>query len=132
MSYISPELRRLVEKRASDRCEYCCLPTSVAFFPHEVDHIIAEKHGGKTVLENLALACWRCNRHKGSDLGSFDPETREFVFLFNPRTQQWAEHFSLNRAILVGRSPEGRVTINLLKMNTDERLKERQRLSEQP
>ncbi|WP_322746136.1 hypothetical protein [Nostoc sp. LEGE 06077] len=30
------------------------LPTKVALFPHEIDYIIAQKHGGKTDAENLA------------------------------------------------------------------------------
>ncbi|WP_225912631.1 HNH endonuclease [Nostoc flagelliforme] len=50
-------------------CEYCQLPAEVAFFPHEIDHVIAQKHGGETNAENLALTGWRCNRHKGTDLG---------------------------------------------------------------
>ena len=85
-------LRRLVEERAMHGCEYCQLPAGVAFFPHEVDHIIALKHGGKTDAGNLAFCCWRCNRHKGTDLGSFDPQSGNFTFLFNPRTQHWADH----------------------------------------
>jgi hypothetical protein len=28
-----------------------------AFFSYELDHIIAEKHGGETIAQNLALAC---------------------------------------------------------------------------
>ena len=48
------------------------LPAAVAFFPHEVDHVVAEKHGGTTVETNLAFTCWRCNRHKGTDLASID------------------------------------------------------------
>lgn len=87
LSYIPVALRRLVEEQANQECEYCLLPTKVAFFPHEIDHIIAQKHGGKTDAENLALTCWRCNRHKGTDLGSFDPQTGSFSFLFNPRNQ---------------------------------------------
>ncbi|MFB2880595.1 HNH endonuclease [Floridanema aerugineum] len=130
MTYISAALRRLVEERANYRCEYCLLPASVAFFPHEVDHVIAEKHGGATDADNLALACWRCNRHKGSDLGSFDPQTKAFSFLFNPRTQEWNEHFRLEEVTIVGLTPEGRTTVNLLQLNSDERLAERQRLLE--
>ncbi|MEA5569230.1 HNH endonuclease signature motif containing protein [Anabaena sp. UHCC 0399] len=98
LSYIPVALRRLVEERANYKCEYCLLPTKVAFFPHEIDHIIAEKHGGKTDAENLALTCWRCNRHKGTDLGSFDPQTGAFSFLYNPRSQQWSKHFSKHLA----------------------------------
>jgi HNH endonuclease len=127
---ISASLRRLVTERASQRCEYCLLPADVAFFPHEVDHVVALKHGGQTDASNLAFACWRCNRHKGTDLGSFDPATGQFSFLFNPRTHIWTEHFALRGAALVGLTPEGRTTIQLLQLNTDERNSERQRLQE--
>lgn len=88
VTYIPVVLRRLVEERANYKCEFCQLPTGVAFFSHEIDHVIAQKHGGVTNADNLALTCWRCNRHKGTDLGSFDPETGAFSFLFNPRTQK--------------------------------------------
>lgn len=127
-TYISVGLRRLVEERAGNRCEYCLLPGTVTFFPYEIDHVIAEKHGGKTTSDNLALTCWRCNRHKGSDLGSFDPQTGEFCFLFNPRTQTWCDHFSQKGSRIEGLTPEGRTTIKLLQLNTPERLAERQRL----
>ena len=128
VTYIPVALRRLVEERANQCCEYCQLPAGVAFFPHEVDHVIAEKHGGLTDADNLAFTCWRCNRHKGSDLGSFDPQTGAFSFLFNPRTQQWTEHFAFEGIALTGLTPEGRTTVKLLQLNNDERLAERQRL----
>ncbi|MEH2125037.1 HNH endonuclease [Nostoc sp.] len=128
VTYIPIVLRRLVEERANYRCEYCQLPAGVAFFAHEIDHVIAQKHGGTTNADNLALTCWRCNRHKGTDLGSFDPETGAFSFLFNPRTQKWAEHFTFSELNLVGLTPMGRTTIRLLQINSDERLAERQRL----
>ncbi|AFY32707.1 HNH endonuclease [Calothrix sp. PCC 7507] len=128
LNYIPAVLRRLVEERANYRCEYCLLPKGLAFFPHEIDHVIAQKHGGATVSDNLALSCWRCNRHKGTDLGSFDPETRDFSFLFNPRTQKWAGHFTILGQTVVGLTAVGRTTVSLLQMNSDERLAERQRL----
>ena len=87
MTYIPATLRRKVSERAGNLCEYCRLPSDLAFYPHEVDHVVAEKHGGATDIDNLAFACWRCNRHKGSDLTSFDPETQRLSPLFNPRTQ---------------------------------------------
>ncbi|MEH1821366.1 MAG: HNH endonuclease signature motif containing protein [Nostoc sp.] len=127
-TYIPIVLRRLVEERANYRCEYCQLPAGVAFFAHEIDHVIAQKHGGATNTDNLAFTCWRCNRHKGTDLGSFDPETGAFSFLFNPRTQKWAEHFTFSELDLLGLTPQGRTTIKLLQINSDERLAERQRL----
>lgn len=129
MTAIPEPLRRQVEERAKHRCEYCLLPNSLSFYPHEVDHITALKHNGSTTAENLAYACWRCNRYKGTDLGSFDPETGEFSFLFNPRTQKWSDHFHLQDAQINGITPEGRTTVYLLKLNSNERIAERQRLN---
>jgi hypothetical protein len=128
-SAISAALRRFVEERAHQRCEYCLLPMSVAFLRvHEVDHVIALKHGGATDEANLALACWRCNRHKGTDLTSFDPQTGELTRLFSPRTQVWREHFALESAVIIGQTAEGRTTVQLLRLATPERTAERQRL----
>jgi HNH endonuclease len=127
-SYIKADLRRLVEERAAFSCEYCPASNTVTFFPHEVDHIVAEKHNGRTVSENLAYACWRCNRFKGSDLGSFDPQTDEFSFLFHPRNQHWDEHFQVAKDYsIIGLTPEGRTTVVLLQFNQQERIQERQR-----
>lgn len=131
VTHIPAALRRRVVGRAGDRCEYCLLPADVAFFPHEVDHVVAEKHGGTTSLDNLALTCWRCNRHKGSDLGSIDPQTGTFSFLFHPRTQRWRTHFALDADLIVGLTPEGRTTVRLLQLNTVERIVERRQLVEQ-
>lgn len=127
MAYVSEALRRRVIERASLACEYCLLPSPLSFYPHEVDHVIALKHQGQTDADNLAYACWRCNRFKGSDLGSFDPQTGDFSFLFNPREQVWSEHFTSAQGKIVGRSPEGRTTALLLKFNTEDRIQERLR-----
>ena len=128
VTYIPAALRRLIEERARHACEYCVLPAGVAFFSHEVDHVIAEKHGGLTDAANLAFTCWRCNRHKGTDLGSFDPQTGVFSLLYHPRTQRWAAHFVLRGFRLEGLTPEGRTTVQLLQLNHNERLTERERL----
>jgi hypothetical protein len=126
VTYIQTALRREVIERAQNRCEYCLLPADMAFFPHELDHVIAEKHSGATNLDNLAFACWRCNRHKGTDLTSFDPQTSQLSPLFNPRTQVWIEHFTYESKRLIGLTPEGRTTVHLLRLNSEERLNERQ------
>ena len=65
-SSIPTELRKLVIERAAGRCEYCLMHQNVSIYSHEVDHIIALKHGGQTSADNLALSCLSCNRHKGS------------------------------------------------------------------
>ena len=33
--------------------------------------LIAEKHGGLTVPDNLALSCERCNSHKGPNIAGY-------------------------------------------------------------
>jgi hypothetical protein len=62
--------RRLVRQRAQGRCEYCLIHEDDVDLRHEVDHIIAEKHGGVTEPANLAYACFICNNNKGSDIAS--------------------------------------------------------------
>jgi hypothetical protein len=91
---ISASLRHLVIERAQGRCEYCLIHQDVSIYSHEVDHIIALKHGGQTIADNLALSCLPCNRHKGSDFATIDPNSGEIVPLFNPRRQIWEEHFT--------------------------------------
>ena len=86
---------------------------------------MAEKHGGATHIDNLAFACWRCNRHKGGDLTSFDPQTGQLSPLFNPRAQTWSEHFAYEGERVIGLTPEGRTTVSLLRLNSEERLRER-------
>jgi 5-methylcytosine-specific restriction endonuclease McrA len=95
MTYVPEHLRRFVADRAQQRCEYCRLHENDAYFTHEIDHIYAEKHGGTTTEDNLCLACAECNRYKGSDLSSIDPESGEIEPLFHPRRDRWQEHFQL-------------------------------------
>lgn len=125
---ISAALRREVRERAGERCEYCLLPESEAIFPHEPDHLVALKHGGATMSANLALACFDCNRFKGSDIASVDPITGELVALFNPRTQRWANHFGLRGGVIVPLTAVGRVTEKLLQLNLGSRVEVRERL----
>ena len=124
--YVSAELRRLVYERAGGRCEYCLIPESFALVPHEIDHIIAQKHGGTTEVDNLALSCTICNKHKGSDLTSIDPETGEIVPLYQPRRARWSDHFRIENARLLALTPTARVTIRLLQLNHPHRVIERE------
>jgi hypothetical protein len=111
-------LRSLVRERAGHRCEYCRIHQDQdAFFTFPIDHIIARQHGGKNEADNLCLSCYRCNRHKGPNIASLDPETQELVRLFHPRRDDWAEHFEWRGALLVGRTPIGRATVMLLAVN---------------
>ncbi len=129
-TYIPSALRRFVCNRAKGCCEYCLISETTAFLPHEIDHVIAEKHGGLTEAENLALSCTLCNKHKGSDIASIDPETGEVVPLYNPRRDKWHEHFQLSGAEFMPLTPKGRVTVRLLQLNRPDRVEERKLLIE--
>ena len=125
---ISTALRQLVFERADGCCEYCLLPQSVAAHKHEPDHVIPIQHDGETTAENLALACARCNRYKGYNIGSFDPETGALVPFFNPRLYEWSAHFHLEGAIIQPLTAEARVTAKMLRFNEPDRVEERERL----
>ena len=118
----------LVRRRAGNCCEYCRLPQAFSSTPFQIDHIIAEQHGGRTVASNLALACLADNNHKGPNLAGRDPKTGRRVWLFNPRRQKWSRHFRRAGPVLVGRTPKGRATVIALKINLDYRIDLRQGL----
>jgi hypothetical protein len=125
--YVPLQLHREVRQRARQHCEYCLLHEDDALLPHEPDHIIAVKHGGQTSAGNLAWTCFLCNRAKGSDLASIDPQTGAVVQLYSPRRDIWAEHFLLaDSGTIVGLSPSGRATVGLLKFNRSEQIETRQ------
>lgn len=116
-SYIPAALRREVIARARNCCEYCGIPNDATLISHEVDHVIAERHRGKTDRENLAYACFHCNRLKGSDLTSIDPKTGHIVRLYNPRADRWGDHFRLEGATIVPLTAIGSTTAAFLEYN---------------
>lgn len=118
-------MRREVVARAQGCCEYCLIPEVVSVTSHQVDHIIAEKHGGDTTLENLALSCLTCNLRKSSDIASLDPETGRLVGLFNPREQSWSATFELDGGHIHGLNDVGRTTVTFLQLNAEPRVIER-------
>lgn len=124
-------LRQAVWRRAASRCEYCQIPQEFSDASHELDHIIAEKHRGATSLDNLALACFECNNHKGPNISGIDPATGEITRLFNPRQDRWSEHFVWQGPLLAGITAVGRTTIEVLAINLVRRLIHRQALVEE-
>lgn len=97
------------------------MPDTEVFLPHEPDHIIAVQHGGGSTEDNLAYACFQCNRLKGSNIASRDPLTGKLTPLFHPRTQRWHRHFILNGPSIEARTAIGRATSSLLRLNDAER-----------
>lgn len=122
-------LRLLVQSRARFRCEYCLIHEEDSHFSHQADHIIASKHRGQTREDNLAWACYLCNVRKGSDIASVDIETGQIARLFNPRTDNWAEHFRVDAGRIVPLTPIGRVTEYLLQFNQPESVQQRRWLA---
>ncbi|MGO9471445.1 MAG: HNH endonuclease [Isosphaeraceae bacterium] len=106
-----------VRRRARHRCEYCKLPQSASRLRHQLDHIISRQHGGGDEPSSLALCCVHCNLHKGPNLAGFDPVIRGVTRLFHPRTDRWREHFAWGGAVIIGLTPIGRTTIQVLAMN---------------
>ena len=118
--------RLLVRQRAGNRCEYCELTEAQSPVAKlQIEHIVPRKHGGTDESGNLALACIDCNLHKGANLTGIDPGTGQVVELFNPRSQQWTDHFAWNGVFLAGLTAVGRTTIRVLEINSEDRIQSR-------
>jgi hypothetical protein len=115
--------KRVVRERAGNCCEYCRLSQEHSpLFALQIEHIRPRKHHGGDDLDNLALACIDCNLHKGPNVAGIDVETGAVVELFHPRRQTWTEHFEFRGALIVGRTNVGRVTVDVLNMNSDDQV----------
>ena len=120
--YISDNIRKKVKERAGHCCEYCRIHQDDFYFPFEIDHIISLRHGGKTVLENLALSCNTCNRMKAADIGTYLDTKMIFTRLFNPRKDIWTYHFNINQGEIIPLTPIGHATEKLLNFNNPDRI----------
>ena len=118
-AFVTARQRRLIAARARGRCEYCRSLVDFATQSFSVEHLIPVSRGGKTVLDNLALACPGCNGHKYTKIDAYDPVDGALVPLYNPRTQRWGDHFRWDEDFIriVGVTPTGRATVNTLHMN---------------
>lgn len=90
---ITVQQRRAVVERAQGCCEYCRSQQRFAMQAFSVEHIVPRCCGGKTILDNLALACQGCNNHKYTKTEGCDPVTGDIVPLYHPRRQVWSDHF---------------------------------------
>ena len=105
------------------------MPQFLVASSHQIDHVIAEKHGGQTSQDNLALSCSLCNLRKGSDIATLSPDTGELVRLFSPREHYWREHFRIDGGKLIGLTEIGKATVHFLQLNSIERATERVELA---
>ncbi|MCU0783529.1 MAG: HNH endonuclease [Verrucomicrobia bacterium] len=97
----------------------------------QIEHIVPRKHHGGDDADNLALACFACNNHKGTNLSGIDTQTGEMTRLFHPRQDKWEEHFKWKEAMLVGRTRIGRATVDVLAINLSYRSELRMALIEE-
>jgi hypothetical protein len=117
MSGISSVMRAAIVRRAGNCCEYCQLSQAGQEATFHIDHVLPRAEGGQTIEDNLALACVSCSLHKAAKLTATDPDTRETAALFNPRSQNWADHFRWERERMAALTATGRATIAALQLN---------------
>jgi len=91
--YLSLENQHQIRKRANDLCEYCYTSEKWQYVKFTIDHVIPLTKGGSNTVDNLALACFHCNRHKSNKITAIDPESEHEIPLFNPRQHNWNQHF---------------------------------------
>jgi HNH endonuclease len=126
---IPKNLKNATIKRAKNCCEYCRISAIDSYYGFQVDHIISRKHGGKTILENLAYACPDCNRYKGSDLGTFIHDSLKLVRFFNPRIDKWDDHFETDSSgLITAKTDIATGTLKIFSINHPDRIIERQLL----
>ncbi len=119
MSKLSKKLKTKICQQAQNRCGYCLLPQSLNPTVLEIEHLLPTAKGGTDEEENLWLSCRLCNGYKGVQTQALDDETDQIVGLFNPRTQDWHEHFEWNQEKMVGKTACGRATVKALKLNNE-------------
>jgi 5-methylcytosine-specific restriction endonuclease McrA len=105
-----------VHERALYCCEYCQTAQRAMGQAMHIEHIVP---GSGDNLDGLCLACPSCNLSKAKATSAIDPETGDETPLFNPRKQEWNEHFEWieNGTVVQGLTTVGRATVNRLKMN---------------
>jgi 5-methylcytosine-specific restriction endonuclease McrA len=87
-------VQQAVRARAQQCCEYCHTSEWVCAVRFTFDHILPRVHGGQDTIENVALACRRCNERRYTFTTGQDPVTRKEVALFHPVRDVWADHFA--------------------------------------
>jgi hypothetical protein len=106
-----------VIERSENRCEYCGISQAGQVATFHIDHVVPVVAGGQTTPDNLALACVSCSLRKGARQRLADPQTEARVSIFNPRQQEWKEHFAWNDVELSGLTATGRATVAALDLN---------------
>ena len=123
---ISDEVDRRVREAARYRCGYCLSQQQYTMARLTIEHIIprsAFRPGdlAANAEDNLWVSCSFCNGHKSDKTHGIDPDTNELVPLFNPRKQNWGDHFKWDEDSIriIGLTPVGRATVRTLHLDDD-------------
>jgi hypothetical protein len=119
--YVPVALKQQVFDRAQGNCEYCRSQSKFSPTNFVIEHITPVSRGGETTADNLALACQSCNNYKYNKTQAIDPMANQLVSLYHPRQMQWAAHFTWSDAttLMLGITPTGRATVELLRVNRE-------------
>lgn len=101
MSRVAPAIAARVRACAQHRCEYCHMRPEWVPAGFQIDHIIAQKHSGDSLEENLAFACLRCNARKGPNVAGVDPVNGEIIRLFPSEARPLAGSFRMARCLAI-------------------------------
>lgn len=117
--YVSDALRQRVREQAGNRCGYCLSAQEYVLGILEIDHIIPTALDGSDEEINLWLACRMCNGYKDDHIDGVDPITGQRIPLFNPRNQNWSDHFMWDEdgIHIIGLTPCGRTTVGVVQLN---------------
>ena len=118
---IPEDIQKQVRQGANYLCEYCHASEQWQYVAFTIDHVIPLTTSGADTLDNLALACFHCNRKKSGKTIAIDPQSGIEVPLFNPRQYSWSEHFiwSVDGLLIIGLTPMGRATVTALALNRE-------------
>ena len=74
---IPEAIREQVRRRAGYLCEYCHASEQWQYVAFTMDHIVPLSQEGSSDVDNLALACFPCNRRKSDRQEMADPRFAE-------------------------------------------------------
>ncbi len=119
--YVPVKLKAQVRERFSGCCGYCQTAERLTAMRFELEHVFPLSLGGKTIFENLCLACSFCNQLKGDRVEFVDPESGDRVAIFHPQRQVWSDHFGWGQdsSIVIGKTAIGRAAVETLQMNRE-------------
>jgi hypothetical protein len=88
--------------------------------------VVPITRGGKTALDNLALARPSCNLHKSDRVEILNAESHEITMLFHPRRDVWSDHFEWSGYRIMGKTAIGTATVKAFDLNHPRRQRVRE------